>query len=278
MATEPVQLGGIVKNWDPQLGFGYVTPDCSAEDVYVHHGVLVDGEMLLQGSSVTMDVTYNAQHGRFEALKCVGALPAIGGCVGVHEAVRMRPGGGCGVTDLNGFTEAGVHGNSRTDAAPSDNLFVAGLPLDITEEHLRNVFGAYGSVAQCKVLPPNTARSDRAALVRMASMDQAVWIVENVNRSVPAGLSVPIVVRFADLLPPSPSDNLFIAGLPLEVTEQTLWEIFRSYGSVTRLRLLPPTAGKPDRAALVQMSDTNQAKWIVENLNQRTPPDRKSVV
>jgi len=69
---------------------------------------------------------------------------------------------------------------------------------------------------------------------------------------------------------PDPSDNLYICGLPMNCTEEQLRAIFSAYGGVVSVKVLPDN-GKPDRAALVRMSELSQAQWLVENVNQNIP-------
>merc|ERR1712232_919153 len=81
--------------------------------------------------------------------------------------------------------------------AAQDNLFIAGMPMTSTEEWVKDFFGKYGTVAQCKVLPDQPGKLDKAALVRFADENQAKWVVENLNGTTPEGLSSPLTVRFA---------------------------------------------------------------------------------
>merc|ERR1740121_2304475 len=48
--------------------------------------------------------------------------------------------------------------------------------------------------------------------------------------------------------------------------------VFSPYGKVISVKLLGVLAGKPDRSALVRMSDVAQAAWMLENLNNNVPP------
>lgn len=147
----------------------------------------------------------------------------------------------------------------------------------------------------------DNGRPDKAALVRFAEVAKAQWIVENLNMNMPVGLDKPIQVKFAAsqdkgagkgqpsyssaaapqttysaapyAAPPAaegPPDNLFIGGLPVSTTEETLKTIFGPYGSISSCKVLPDN-GREDRAALVRMADPNQAKWLVDNLNQNIP-------
>lgn len=72
--------------------------------------------------------------------------------------------------------------------------------------------------------------------------------------------------------PRSSQDNLFVAGLPPGVGEEAIGELFGRYGAVQRVRVLPDTPGRADRAALVRLAGEQQARWMVENLHGRALP------
>lgn len=103
---------------------------------------------------------------------------------------------GCGGMQggYGGGGSYGKGGGKGGDA--SENLFVAGLPNDIDEQKLREVFSNYGQVMRCRVLPPNNS-NDRAALVMMRELAQAVWLVDNLNGNVPIGLSGPVKISYS---------------------------------------------------------------------------------
>lgn len=86
---------------------------------------------------------------------------------------------------------ATVHGGAS-------NLFVADLPSHADDNLLRSLFGAYGVVIECKVLPSKTpGMGTCAGLVRMQTVEEAAWIVENLNGNIPQGLDAAISVKFA---------------------------------------------------------------------------------
>jgi len=74
---------------------------------------------------------------------------------------------------------------------------VKGLPVDTTNESCQNIFAQYGNVTSAKVLPVAFGKTAAAAFVIMATVDEAKWIVENVNGNVPQGLSTAIEIIFA---------------------------------------------------------------------------------
>jgi len=87
------------------------------------------------------------------------------------------------------------------EAGPSDNLYFADLPAGFDEAAIQRIFGAYGQIVQCKVLPTIAPGAKVSCLVRFASLDEAKWICENLNGNIPQGLTDPIVVRYATPAP-----------------------------------------------------------------------------
>lgn len=86
---------------------------------------------------------------------------------------------------------------SAGQAPPSANLYFAELPVGFTEADVQRVLGAYGTMTQTKILWA-TPGSKVAALVRYATVDEATWIVQNLNGNIPQGLTEPVVVRYAE--------------------------------------------------------------------------------
>jgi len=81
------------------------------------------------------------------------------------------------------------------EADPSDNLYIKGLPADFTDAQVQEVFGAYGTVAQAKLM---SFGNGSTVLMRMGSVEMATWIVENLNGNIPQGLESPVQIRYAD--------------------------------------------------------------------------------
>lgn len=80
----------------------------------------------------------------------------------------------------------------------SDNLYMKGFDADVGEQLVRDIMGQYGRVVSVKVLPAPPGKSCVACLVRMSSVSEATWIVENMNGNIPAGTSTPVEVRYAN--------------------------------------------------------------------------------
>jgi len=82
-------------------------------------------------------------------------------------------------------------------AAPSDNVFFGDLPAGISKEDCEAIFGGYGTVTSCRVNFPKPG-GKASALVRFSSVEEATWVVENLNGNLAEGLEEPIVARFAN--------------------------------------------------------------------------------
>jgi len=147
------------------------------------------------------------------------------------------------------------------------------------------------------------------ALVRFDSVDTASYAVTALNGQIPPGLSTPVNVRFAGSHKPqgqgsgpyggkgagkasagwqagnswgqSPAanaesaavDNIYIAGLPADMDNDTLKSIFEQFGTVTQHRVLPDKTGTATSAvALVRYDSADTASYAVANLNGQIPP------
>eukprot|EP00408_Alexandrium_pacificum_P008423 CAMPEP_0171231890 /NCGR_PEP_ID=MMETSP0790-20130122/40128_1 /TAXON_ID=2925 /ORGANISM="Alexandrium catenella, Strain OF101" /LENGTH=140 /DNA_ID=CAMNT_0011698113 /DNA_START=63 /DNA_END=485 /DNA_ORIENTATION=+ len=75
------------------------------------------------------------------------------------------------------------------------NIFIADLPTDMDDAQLAEVFSQYGTVAWSKMMP-NKGKPSSAAIVEFATLDEATWVVENLNGNVAQGMTTPIQVHF----------------------------------------------------------------------------------
>lgn len=104
----------------------------------------------------------------------------------------------------------------QMESPPSDNLYFADLPAGFDEAACQSIFGAYGQIVQSKILPTAAPGGKVSALLRFGSLDEAKWIVENLNGNIPQGLTEPIIARFAAAKPGVPGKGSGIkgAGMP----------------------------------------------------------------
>eukprot|EP00427_Karlodinium_veneficum_P023774 CAMPEP_0169117516 /NCGR_PEP_ID=MMETSP1015-20121227/30505_1 /TAXON_ID=342587 /ORGANISM="Karlodinium micrum, Strain CCMP2283" /LENGTH=395 /DNA_ID=CAMNT_0009180215 /DNA_START=26 /DNA_END=1213 /DNA_ORIENTATION=- len=208
------------------------------------------------------------------------------------------------------------------EAPPSDNIYVDGLPADIDENFVRDLFSMYGSVASCKAMPGKRTGQKGAALVRFESVEHAEWVVNSLNGKIPEGLDDYVAVRFANqskgssskpvvvpsgapyggaphsqngwsrsspypgpaVAPPAggrssggsdshhpPGDNIYVDGLPADVDDAMVKEIFSTYGTVVSCKAMHGKVEGQRGAALVRWATVEEAEWVVNNLNGKIP-------
>eukprot|EP00408_Alexandrium_pacificum_P018880 CAMPEP_0171198810 /NCGR_PEP_ID=MMETSP0790-20130122/23139_1 /TAXON_ID=2925 /ORGANISM="Alexandrium catenella, Strain OF101" /LENGTH=210 /DNA_ID=CAMNT_0011664135 /DNA_START=96 /DNA_END=729 /DNA_ORIENTATION=+ len=79
--------------------------------------------------------------------------------------------------------------------AENTNVFIADLPVDMDDAQLLEIFSQYGTVAWSKMMP-SKGKPSQAGIVEFASIDEAKWVVENLNGNVAQGMSEPIQVNY----------------------------------------------------------------------------------
>jgi len=83
--------------------------------------------------------------------------------------------------------------------APSDNIYIKPLLQDTSEDVLRQLFGKYGKIVDCKVMVDrNTGLSRQIGFVRFESKDQATLAIEEMNNYKLNPSAPPLTVKFAD--------------------------------------------------------------------------------
>merc|ERR1719401_175825 len=116
-----------------------------------------------------------------------GAPPPAGGC-----------GGGCSAVASYGAVSNGGGGGP---GSPCDRIYIKGLPKGMDSKSVREIFEAYGTVVDTHVLVNDGLSSDgtgqSVAIVRLGTLDEATWLVTNLNGNIPQGLMRPVDVAFA---------------------------------------------------------------------------------
>jgi len=189
---------------------------------------------------------------------------------------------------------------SGEEGVPSDNLYVSNLPLNATEELVRNIFGQ--SVMTVRILPPKPGVSTSVALVRMTGQMEAAAIRTALDGQAIPGFDQPISIRYAagpgNMPSPSPYgkasgkgmsaasapyvanggnsvDRLYIKGLPSGVDEAWLKQQFSEYGAnVVQCKVTP--VGQNSHA-LVQFSNASEADTVKKYFHGATIEGQEGV-
>lgn len=195
--------------------------------------------------------------------------------------------------------------------APSENIFIKGLPSGLSAEAVASILSAYGAAVSSTIVqspdPPNGA-TDTACILRMSMLAEAAFLVDNLNGNIPHGLTSPVSVCYSSGVPapppaalewaeapsfgqkgggkgapaaprtayapggpPEPSERLWMRGFPEGITAEALQSIFSSYGTVASTKILASPPGANDVAGLVRMSSVAEAQWLVANMNGNIP-------
>ena len=103
---------------------------------------------------------------------------------------------GEGVVDFAGTQRSLSPTTADMDPPFLDYVFIDGLPAHMTLQECERIFWGYGTVVQCMLLGPQKNSEHKAsALVRFGSVEEATWVVENLNGRDVVGLGEPIMVR-----------------------------------------------------------------------------------
>eukprot|EP01132_Coremiostelium_polycephalum_P006808 gene6808-8447_t len=88
--------------------------------------------------------------------------------------------------------------NEDESTVASNNVYIKGLPLHMTQDQLVSLFSKYGTILESKLLldiATNTSRGQ--ALVRFSEVDAATKSIKALNDFVFPGSDKPIIVRYA---------------------------------------------------------------------------------
>merc|ERR1712048_170681 len=145
----------------------------------------------------------------------------------------------------------------------------------IDQATLNSIFEGMGqTVVRSRVIPDSKGTGSSVAMVQLASVDQATAAIAALNGSM---LALPqasvaggtcLTVKYAGD-GNTPSDNLYLTGLPGEGVDQAaLQQIFEGLGlTVMRSRLIPDTRGSGTAAAMVQLASQEEAATAISSLN-----------
>jgi len=202
------------------------------------------------------------------------------------------------------------HAKNATDrAAAGDNensIYVAGLPLNYPEDQFAHMFGAFGTVVNCKVVHKEDNIQDcgfvnfmstEEADIAIAAMDGEVMPGHEhkliVRKKFPKGHKMrmdemalkhvgtkilsemefnergqPIFETVRETQPGHKDTKLFVSGVPKRTTEAHLRSKFNVFGVVNEVKIIK----KEDRAftfAFIRFHNLGDAEKAIEELNDK---------
>lgn len=156
---------------------------------------------------------------------------------------------------------------------PDDNVYVTSLPVGITEGEVRDTFSKVGHVVELRMLRTGISL-ECAALVRMATVSQAMLARTRLDGVVADGILPPLIARLQTKNGKTLTDHVYVRNIPMNSVETKVNELFMQYGTVKWSAILPVAAGQwrgngPSSAALVEMGSDAEAAEAVKGLDGR---------
>jgi len=196
--------------------------------------------------------------------------------------------------------------NGAWDTMPHSNVYVSGLPGNISEPALKETLESHGGVQSC-VLKTDAESGNSFGFVKFVTVGAAAraiaayenhpdWIVKVANNDTPAagGKGFPMFKGSSkgwglegwswtpgykggsggdkqfDRPEGEPNDNLYVRDLPPDVTEEQVLEMFARAGHVLECRVFRRDPLTPS-TALVRMGTTQQATTAKAMLHDSVP-------
>lgn len=149
-------------------------------------------------------------------------------------------------------------GNTKFKAQflEASSVFVRNLPVEVTDDDLFQQFQKMGSVTNCQVLRDVNSNSKQMGLVNFISKEAAENAITKMNDKVWPGseskqkLSVSNY-RVQDRMQPGGANykqktNLYVSGLPNNISEAEVRQMFAEYGPIRSILLKSPTPQSQD--------------------------------
>mmetsp|Transcript_23446 Transcript_23446/g.35391 ORF Transcript_23446/g.35391 Transcript_23446/m.35391 type:complete len:269 (+) Transcript_23446:63-869(+) len=80
-------------------------------------------------------------------------------------------------------------------APPSDHVVIGNLPADLDDDAFKQCFEAYGTIKWIKLFS-GKGGATKNGMIEFDSIDEATWLVENLDGNVPLGLETEVSVKF----------------------------------------------------------------------------------
>ncbi|CAE7482754.1 PAB8 [Symbiodinium pilosum] len=139
-------------------------------------------------------------------------------------------------------------GNLLSNGANS-NLYVAGLPPSTSEDTLRQLFNNFGDVASVRTFFGKTPTAPSYGFVKFRYDNQALAAIGAMNGREFNGHTMTVRLANNDTTGPHPRSaapppgpavggtNLYVSGLPPDMDENGMKELFRKFGNVVSVKL-----------------------------------------
>eukprot|EP00027_Filamoeba_sp_ATCC50430_P017596 CAMPEP_0168564854 /NCGR_PEP_ID=MMETSP0413-20121227/13483_1 /TAXON_ID=136452 /ORGANISM="Filamoeba nolandi, Strain NC-AS-23-1" /LENGTH=404 /DNA_ID=CAMNT_0008596585 /DNA_START=39 /DNA_END=1253 /DNA_ORIENTATION=+ len=174
-------------------------------------------------------------------------------------------------------TEESSPPTKQSASSEGVNLFISSLPPEVDDASLIKLFSPFGKIVSAKVMVDlNTKVSRGFGFVKYSTLDEAKLAIQQMNGEALGGKN--LVVQYAEskgtTTPSSttqlgtPSNNLYIKGIPLNMTEDQLYSLFSPYGTITSHKILRDLQSGMSRGlGFVAFEQQQAAQYAISALN-----------
>ena len=167
----------------------------------------------------------------------------------------------------------GNPGPQNPESKAKTNLIVNYLPHSMSEEDVRNLFSAVGSVQSCKLI------KDKLSQTSLGYAFVNYYVAEDAEKAIQSLNGLPLqnkTVKVSYARPSSASiknANLYVAHMPATYTVHELEALFRPFGGIITSRVLVDTAtGLSRGVGFVRFDKNTEAETAISALSGKTLP------
>ncbi|XP_075149807.1 RNA-binding protein 9 isoform X2 [Haematobia irritans] len=173
-------------------------------------------------------------------------------------------------TNNNNTNAAANNNNSESD--PKTNLIVNYLPQTMSQEDIRALFVSFGEVESCKLIRDKvTGQSLGYGFVNYVKQEDAEKAISSLN-----GLRLQNKTIKVSIARPSSESikgaNLYVSGLPKNMTQPDLEQLFSPYGKIITSRILCDNiTGLSKGVGFIRFDQRHEADQAIKALNGTIP-------
>ncbi|CAG8704450.1 28120_t:CDS:10 [Racocetra persica] len=154
-------------------------------------------------------------------------------------------------------------------------IYVGSINFELTEQHLRVVFGQFGSIKSVSMsLDPLTGKHKGFCFIEFETPEGASLALESMNGAELGGRQLKVgrpnnytAATAAGLLPP-PKTRIYVSNVNEYVSEDDLLSIFESFGKIIHCALLPDLITRKHKGyGFIEFYDESAASTAVSSMN-----------
>ncbi|KAH8244518.1 hypothetical protein KR026_012306 [Drosophila bipectinata] len=188
-----------------------------------------------------------------------------GGQLGTNNAAQNN-------NNNNNNNNSAANNNNNNEPDPKTNLIVNYLPQTMSQDEIRSLFVSFGEVESCKLIRDKvTGQSLGYGFVNYVKQEDAEKAINALN-----GLRLQNKTIKVSIARPSSESikgaNLYVSGLPKNMTQSDLESLFSPYGKIITSRILCDNiTGLSKGVGFIRFDQRFEADRAIKELNGTTP-------